>query len=493
MVYQAPTFPDLGFVDPYYNAPVGGKTDDANNSTGPELLALSNSGTNDSIRTKQNNEIFIIKNNDKVLIEVISKNENDLTLKQDLITLGMTDENGQPGTIDNGPHTYVQSGYLPIIKISDVKNNSKVKYIRPLYPPLSNKEGQTGTQGDTTMKSFLVRERFGANGPLIDGTGVKIGVISDSYNANNLAAQDDVAQGDLPNDVQLLEPNLENSGTDEGRAMLQIVHDIAPKAKLAFHTGSLGAGPLARTIQLMASASLPGGKCDVIVDDLTYLTEPFNRDGIVAQTVNQVVRDNNVVYVTSAGNFGRQAYEAVFNGVANANVLPGVVFHNFEGNNSPNKIYQNLNLKPGSYTIVLQWEDGSASLGNPQGVLTDLDLYILSAAGFIKFGFNRSSLTLDPYEVCAFTVREESNVKLVVARAAGSANVRFKYIIFRGDATILDYPNSNKSTIVGHANADSAITVGAMLYANIPAIYPCLAGRSFFFFTWRHVYCDKPQ
>ena len=81
MVYQAPTFPDLGFVDPYYNAPVGGKTDAANNSTGPELLALSNSGPNDSIRTKQNNEIFVIKNNDKVLIEVISKNENDAYVK----------------------------------------------------------------------------------------------------------------------------------------------------------------------------------------------------------------------------------------------------------------------------------------------------------------------------------------------------------------------------------------------------------------------------
>ena len=36
MVYKAPTFPELlGFVDPYYNAPVGGKTDDANNSAGP--------------------------------------------------------------------------------------------------------------------------------------------------------------------------------------------------------------------------------------------------------------------------------------------------------------------------------------------------------------------------------------------------------------------------------------------------------------------------
>jgi hypothetical protein len=325
----------------------------------------------------------VIKDLDKVLIEVISTNENDANLKSFLMGLGMTNENGVVGTIDNGPHTRVQSGFLPINKINDVKNappniQPLIKYFRPLYPPAFNQQGVTTTQGDTTIKADKVRESFGPGGPLIDGTGVKIGVISDSYSANAAATATDISNGDLPNDVQVLGPQV--PGTDEGRAMLQIIHDIAPKAKLAVSTGSLGAVPMARTILEMASSSsprLPGGKCDVIVDDLSYITEPFQSDGIVASTVNQVVRDSNVVYVTSAGNFGRQAYEADFNGVANANALPGapatVRFHNFEGNRSPNKNYQTLNLKPGSYTIVLQWEDKSASLGTG-GAATDMDL-----------------------------------------------------------------------------------------------------------------------
>ena len=157
--------------------------------------------------------------------------------------------------------------------------------------------------------------------------------------------------------------------------------------------------------------------------------------------------------------------------------MTGVQFHKFGPDST--KIFQTLNLKPGSYTIVLQWEDESASLGSATGVLTDMDLYLLSAADLPLFGFNRSSLTLDPFEVCPFVVREESNVKLVVARAAGTSNVRFKYIIFRGDATILDYQTGN-STIVGHANADSAITVGAMLYANIPPFTPVWPGVASF-------------
>jgi hypothetical protein len=175
-------------VDPYYKAPVGGKTTDEDNSTGPELKALSNPNTRAEIIAKQNNEIFIIKNNEKVLIEVISKFENDAALTSYLTeTLEMTNQNGDPETtIDNGPHTFVQSGYLTFAKldelIDDLKNDAAVKdmikYIRPLYPPIFSQEGNVGTQGDSTMKSFVARERFGPGGPLIDGTGIKIGVIS---------------------------------------------------------------------------------------------------------------------------------------------------------------------------------------------------------------------------------------------------------------------------------------------------------------------------
>lgn len=76
-------------------------------------------------------------------------------------------------------------------------------------------------------------------------------MISDSYNSK-LRAQDDVDQGDLPGiksngqanenpkRVQVL-ADLSRRGNDEGRAMAQIVHDVAPKAKLAFRTGFLTA------------------------------------------------------------------------------------------------------------------------------------------------------------------------------------------------------------------------------------------------------------
>jgi cytoskeletal protein CcmA (bactofilin family) len=477
LVYQASASgTGLVSIKPYIPAPTGGKVTLADKIIGGELLSLTQNTT--AISAIPDNELFILDGNGKVMIEVVSKAPNDNTLKARLATLGMTN------IVDNGPHIYTITGNFPINKIPELKTNplvnNLINYARPLFPPISN-TGFITSQGDITMRSNSVRDRFGLN-----GSNIKIGVISDSYDAKQ-GAQTDVNEGELPgiksngqpgehpDAVQVLE-DLAQRGNDEGRAMLQIVHDVAPNAKLAFHTGFLSAGHFAGAIQKLASPTLPGGRCDIIVDDLTYITEPFQRDGIVARAVNQAVADG-VAYFTSAGNFGNKSYEAAFNGVTNTAVLPTGQIHKFGA--SASEIYQTVNLKPGSYTIVLQWSDEFSSLGSSAGVQTDLDLYLLTATGLPLFGFNRSNLFGDPYEVCAFTVEDTTNAKLMVARAAGTADVRFKYIIFRGDPTILDYQTGN-STVVGHANADSAISVGAMLYANVPPFTPVWPGVASF-------------
>ena len=325
LTYQAPAVgTGPSFIAPYYPPPTTGKVTTANNVIGAELVSLSQNPA--PITSIPDNEIYILDNAGKVMIEVISKAASDATLRAQLVTLGMT------GIVDNGPHVYVITGFFPISNLSQLNSNTRIDYVRPLYPPISN-AGQVTTQGDTTMRSHNVRGRFG-----LDGTGVKVGVISDSYNGK-LVAQSDVDQGDLPgvksngtpndnpNPVQVV-ADLSQRGNDEGRAMLQIVHDVAPKAKLAFRTGFLTAGDFAKGIQELASPTLPGGPCDVIVDDITYITEPFLRDGVVAQTVDQVAAQG-VTYFSSAGNFGKQSYESVFTGVTNTSVIATGQIHRY--------------------------------------------------------------------------------------------------------------------------------------------------------------------
>jgi hypothetical protein len=450
------------FIAPYYPPPLTGKVDAANNKIGSELFSLATNAPLVSIIP--DNTTFRIQG-DKVFIEVIGVAANDANLLAQLQALGMT------GIVNNGPYTKIISGYFPIKQLTVLNSKTNIQYVRPLYPPLNN-AGQTTSQGDTAMRADKVRGRFG-----VDGEGVKVGVLSDSYNFKG-GAPADVAQGDLPNDVQVL---LDYQGNDEGRAMMQIVYDIAPKSKLAYRTGFQTAGDFAQGIRDMSNPDLPSQKCDVIVDDITYITEPFLRDGKVAEAVNTAVT-NGTTYFSSAGNFGERSYESVFQDAGtNTAVIPApATLHRFGATNA--ETFQTVKLNPGSYTIVLQWSDPFFSAGSTAtGVQTDLDLYLVGPNGYTLFGFNRSNLSGDPFEVCPFTVTDTTEARLIVVKAAGTAtDVRFKYIMFRGNGTIFNFKNTLPSTIVGHPNADSCIAVGAMLYANIPQFTPVYPGVASF-------------
>ena len=120
----------------------------------------------------------------------------------------------------------------------------------------------------------------------VDGSGITVGVMSDSYDTNaapNSAAAD-IATGDLPGAGNPFGNTAAGrrarrtspGGTDEGRAMLQIVHDMAPKARLGFATANGGRAQLRRTTSARSPDcrvrrnAVPGFKADVIVDDIIY-------------------------------------------------------------------------------------------------------------------------------------------------------------------------------------------------------------------------------
>jgi hypothetical protein len=157
------------------------------------------------------------------------------------------------------------------------------------------------SEGDAQLRAAIARSSYG-----VDGTGVKVGVLSDSFNnSGDGSAAADIASGDLPGPanpcghttpVQIIE-EAPLPGVDEGRAMLQIVHDIAPGAQLAFATAAEGSQiEYANNIIALKNA---GAK--VIVDDYIYFAEPFFQDGPIAEAIRQVT-EAGVTYVTMAYN-----------------------------------------------------------------------------------------------------------------------------------------------------------------------------------------------
>src|SRR5262249_39489410 len=120
------------------------------------------------------------------------------------------------------------SARLPIAAIAALDGLASLQFARPAYR--TTRAGLVTSQGDQAMRADIARTTLG-----LSGTGVTVGVLSDSFNCKGGAAGD-VASGDLsPVNVVQDDPGC-TSGTDEGRAMLQIVHDVAPGASLAFAT-----------------------------------------------------------------------------------------------------------------------------------------------------------------------------------------------------------------------------------------------------------------
>lgn len=334
--------------------------------------------------------------------------------------------------------------------------------VSPIYSALAN-AGLINSQGDKSMRSDISKNVFSVN-----GTGVKVGVISDSYNTTQGDfASDDVVKSDLPGDgnpqfstpvdLQLDYPFGVRS--DEGRAMMQIVHDVAPGADLAFRTGFLGPVDFANGIIELEQAG-----CDVIVDDVTYISEPMFRDGVVAQAVD-AVKAAGVSYFSSAGNFGTKSWQGSFNAETAPAGITGEA-HNFIADESGVDLFQSITLYQGDYTVVLQWDDGTEGLTTN----SDFDIYLSDDEGNTLFGFNRVNTGGAALEVLPFTVAAETaESNFLIVRESGSGPVELKYIVYRGSIDVNEYATPGASTIAGQANAAGAMAVGAVLYSNTPA------------------------
>ncbi len=326
--------------------------------------------------------------------------------------------------------------------------------------PLS---GSVNSQGDHAHRADDARTTYG-----FDGSGIRIGVLSDSYDATGGAAAD-VTSGNLPGTgnpsghttpVTVLADY--SFGEDEGRAMLQIVHDLAPGARLYFATADLGEASFASNITALRNAP---NNCDIIIDDVFYPDEPPFQDGIIAQAVNTVTA-GGALYFSSAGNEGSVAkgtagyYEKDFNSTGSpAFTFPGGAkagtIHNFGTVASP--VNGNIITQVG-LGYNLNWSD-------PQGAsANDYDLFLVSSSGTVKA---QSTTTQNgsqpPYESITPPALVTGD-RLVVFKNNAAAVRAFALNTLRGRLTVTTTGQTH-----GHSAAVDAFSVGA---ASAAAVAP---------------------
>ena len=257
-------------------------------------------------------------------------------------------------------------------QLMDVAELAFVEQIMPIIGEIT-RVGSVTSEGVEALDVDEVRDVFG-----LDGTGVKACIISNGI--NGLAEAQ--ATGDLPGAIDVCPLN-ENIGA-EGTAMLEIVHDLAPGAELGFCPafGDLGQQGLANAIAYLAGDAFGGEGCDVIVDDVAYLTEPYFQDGIVAQAVD-AAEAAGVAYFSSAGNSAGDHYERPYvdaspGGIGDA-PIPFFDLHDFgrAAGLSSDTTWNGVVAGAGSSVVLfLQWNDPFGASSN------DYDLYLFDRLGF---------------------------------------------------------------------------------------------------------------
>ena len=401
--------------------------------------------------------------------------------------------------VHQAPEYGIITAYLDPARLPRVSGLAAVRHVQEAVAPLRASWclGEAVSEGDELLRARQARDQFG-----VDGSGVMVGIISDSF-ANQTqptSMEDDIRSGDLPGPenpcgyhtpVNLLSPwTGSDPGNDEGRAMAQIVHDLAPGAELAFATAMKGLFDLADQVQNLAHLG-----CQVIVDDVLYLTEPFFQDGPIAQAVDRVGQEGTL-YFSAAGNANfldeqRHSLGSYQAPAYRPTACPSIIIdaqggrsatllgdcHDFDPGPGQDPT-MDFNLEPGrKILITLQWAEPWF------GVTNDVDLYLVDRDNHLLAYSNEVNPGNLPWpaEYLSYTndTTQTQGLRIIVNRFSGSGTPSIKYIFFRGlGITDMEYTPANSSdrfgpAIVAHPAATQALAVAAVPYSDIdtPEIY----------------------
>ena len=430
---------------------------------------------------------------DYVDVEVLAMSRGDLgALRAALAQLGFEESARASGAV---------SGRLPVSALGGLADIPSLRSAFALHyvvhgktdayvSPVSSRRARVGAvdgQSSEALRADIVRERFG-----VTGAGVCIGMLSDSYNncamlnadddpTNDCVttAADDVASGDLPAGIEVLD-DFDGTQSDEGRAMMQLAYDIAPGVDFKFHTAFGGNTRFSKGVILLQQAG-----CDVLVDDVSNAIEPFFQDGVIAQAADYVV-SQGASYFSSAGNADDASYESPYRGSGvEGNIGKRRIgeLHDFDPGPDVDP-YQEVFMFPGeTLRFVFQYDEPSVIAsdlvsdfpeligGAVVGPSSDYDVVVLDGpsteATILAESVNSNPDFGAPFEFIEYTAEGFEIVYVAIGKFSGEDRF-LKYIDFGGTFPIqfAEYVVPGTSTTFGHSNAAGAFATGAAAWFN---------------------------
>lgn len=400
-----------------------------------------------SVRDAMQGRRLRLDANNEVQVYILMSAVTDDTLRQ-LTDAGVTLE------IADAARRRVQA-HLPVSRLTAVAQLGVVDVIRlPTYA--RPRAGNVNSEGDAIVYADAVRGQFA-----LDGTGVRVGVVSDGI--KGVFAKDcttscggvdggPIATSDLPfatgvrnasgvltgssggivarsfsanRDLEGLPPSssacsFAGAGA-EGTALLEIVHDLAPGAKLTFANGDTDLA-FAQAVNFLAASN------DVVLDDVSFFGEPY--DGTSAASSNTADALNNAgwpirAYFTSVGNdadahyYGAYANSGV-DGTSIAGISTPGRLHLFQRTADTTDVL-GLGAQPynvialpqnGEAAIFLTWNDAFGASANNY----DMHLVQQSTGRVVASSTDVQSGRLDPAETIDYVNRGAADQFLIVVQ-----------------------------------------------------------------------------
>jgi len=333
------------------------------------------------------------------------------------------------GQVETAHDAWTQAR-LPVEALPSLADTPGVRFVRrPWLPrPATTSEGVAVTRAD---------EWHGAG---LSGQDVKVGILDVGF----LGYSNRIGEGELPSDV--ITKSFAGSGseidfwggTSHGTACSEIVHDMAPGARLYlvnFGTEVEWANAvdwlLAQSVDLISfSAGWPVGG-------------PGNGTGTLAEKVNDV-HSVGVLWVNAAGNSAQRHWMATWNDP------DGDGWHNYTGTDETNEVTV---AGESRIAIGLRWNDPWGGSANDY----DLFLYKNGESEPVAVSDNLQDGDDDPYEFITYFFPSPGVYHVAIYQVPGAQPRKLELFSYDHDL----YHKTSKSSLEVPADSPGSLTVAA--------------------------------